>query len=156
MTIAMAYNPPEMADAYQHGPHRNRPLTVTLVTWGVFILGLANIWRAIALYQQSNLLLELGVTLDPRLRLFLALIWAVVFISLAISLLRVWTAARFLAPALILFYSIYEFGISSIFTISAESHSGLPLNLAISGAAVVFSAWALNRKAARQYFEVRE
>lgn len=106
------------------------------------------------LYRQSDLLLGLGVSLDPRLRLLLALIWAAVFVSLAISLWRRWTTARLLAPALILFYSIYELGISSIFAVSAESLSGLPANLAIAGAAISFSVWALNRKAARQYFEV--
>jgi hypothetical protein len=154
MTIALAYNPPEMAGAQRHGPRSSRPFSVTLVTWGVFILGLANAWRALALYRQSDLLLELGVSLDPRLRLFLALIWAAVFVILAISLWRRWATARFLAPALILFYSVYELGISSLFALSAETLSGLPANLAMASVAVAFSAWSLNRKAARQYFQV--
>jgi ABC-type enterochelin transport system permease subunit len=156
MTIALAYNSPEMVGAQRHGPRRSRPLSVTLVTWGVFILGLANAWRALALYRQSDLLLELGTSLDPRVRLLLALIWAAVFVSLAISLWRRWTTARFLTPALILIYTIYELGISSLFALSTESLKGLPANLAIVGAAIAFSVWALNRKAARQYFEARK
>lgn len=154
MTIALSYNSPEMAGAQRHGPRSSRPFSVTLVTWGVFILGLANAWRALALYRQSDLLLELGVSLDPRIRLFLALIWAAVFVTLAISIWRRWATARFLAPILILFYSIYELGISSLFALSSGSLSGLSVNLAMVGVAVAFTAWSLNRKVARQYFEV--
>lgn len=154
MTIALSYNSPEMAGAQRHGPRSSRPFSVTLVTWGVFILGLANAWRALALYRQSDLLLELGVSLDPRIRLFLALIWAAVFVTLAISIGRRWATARFLAPILILFYSIYELGISSLFALSSGSLSGLSVNLAMVGVAVAFTAWSLNRKVARQYFEV--
>lgn len=154
MTITLSYNSPEMAGAQRHGPFSSRPFSVTLVIWGVFILGLANAWRALALYRQSDLLLELGVSLDPRIRLFLALIWAAVFVTSAISIWRRWASARFLTPTLILLYSIYELGITSLFALSSGSLNGLPANLAMVVVAVIFSAWSLNRKAARQYFQV--
>jgi hypothetical protein len=105
-----------MVKAQQQGRQSNRPLSVTLLTWGVFLLGLVNVWRAVALFKQSNLLLDLGVSLDPRLRMFVAIIWALVFISISLSIWRRWKAARFLTPILLILYAVYQLGLVRFFS----------------------------------------
>ncbi|MCZ7667936.1 MAG: hypothetical protein M5U34_12460 [Chloroflexi bacterium] len=38
-----------------------RPRSVTIILWGVFLFGVWNVGRALALYQQMDLLLELAL-----------------------------------------------------------------------------------------------
>ncbi len=145
-----------MAEAQQHGQHRSRPFGVTLVTWGVFFLGLANSWRAFALYRQGGLLLELGVSLDPRLRLLLALIWALLFFMATAALLKKWAPARAITPMILVGYAVYEVGLARLFTRPASLPADWSAIVILYALAILFTSWALNRKAARRYFESEE
>lgn len=142
-----------MADAQQNRRQTDRPLSVTLVILGVFALGLANLWRAIALLQQRTLLNELGATTDPVLRSFGAFLWAGVFIFLLIGLWRRWAPARFITPGILLAYGFYQLVLTQLFTFPAE-FSAAWAPIALQAAIIVFTVWALNRKAAQKYFEV--
>jgi len=155
-TKSLSYNPLGMAEAQQNGRNIKRPFGVTLVSWGVFLLGLANLWRATALYRQSDLLLELGVSLDPRFRFILALFWAIAFILAAFALWRKWTVARFITPVLLLLFSVSELGLTFWFARSANSRDSLSIGAVLYVILILFSVWALNRKAARRYFEIEE
>lgn len=155
MRFTLAYNPPEMAEAQRHDRSWSRPFSVTLVTWGVFIIGLANVWRAVALFQQSGLLLELGVSFDPRVRMLVALVWALIFILMFVASWRRLTVSRFLTPLLLFLYAVYEVGFSGLFAQSTVSRDGIQASVILYGIAVLFSAWALNHKSARRYFHNR-
>lgn len=152
--MSLSYNRLLMADAQQNRRQTDRPLSVTLVILGVFALGLANLWRAIALLQQRALLLnELGAITDPILRSIGALLWAGAFIFLLIGLWRRWPPARFITPGTLLAYSFYQLVLTQLFTFPVEfSAAWAPIILQV--AIIVFTVWALNRKAAQKYFEV--
>jgi hypothetical protein len=142
-----------MARALQQNRWGGRPRSVTLVGWGVFLLGLANGWRALGLYRQLSLLLELDVTPDPRLSMILAILWAV---SLALAAVALWQGRKFVRwviPVILFFYGLYQLFLAALFTQAALLCYELIFDASLYGVAILFSIWALNRKVAREYFE---
>lgn len=130
----------------------NRPKSVTLVAGSVFIIGLANIWRAVALARRSDVLLELGAAFDPRVRLAVAMLWAVVMLGLAI--VWWWSVGGWirpilprLTPVLLLAYVLYQTAQTILFTGSLPN----PLVALLAPAAVVGVAWAVHRPDVRRY-----
>ncbi len=121
--------------------------------WGVFLLGLANGWRAIGLGQQSELLLTLSASLNPWIGIGLAVFWSIVFIGTAVALWqhRGWT--RWMIPLLILMHGIYYLVLVMGFARSAVSRNGWPAIGLLFGLAVLFSIWALYRPSVGWYFK---
>ncbi len=142
-----------MAKALQQKRWGGRPRSVTLVGWGVFLLGLANGWRAVGLYRQFSLLLELDVTPDPRLSMILAMLWAVALTLAAVALWQGRRFAKWVIPVILFFYGLYQLNLAALFTQAASSRYELVFDASLYGVAILFSIWALNRKAAREYFE---
>jgi hypothetical protein len=130
----------------------NRPRSVTLTLWGVFLLGVWNFGRALALYQQRDLLQELAARPDPLFRLIVALVWGVVFIGLADMLRRKRPFTRRLIPLGILLYTLYELGQIAIFAPATLARQALPFDALLALGGVLFSGWALNRTAVSPYF----
>lgn len=141
-----------MVSAPKRFPSSSRPRSVTLVAVGVLLLGLVNIFRAVGLYRQSDLQLELGVTLDPRLRMILAVFWAIVLISLAVALWLRKPVTRILIPVLLTIYAVYRLSLVGIFAGSEYARSSQILTAFLYGVAILISIWALNRKAKKEYF----
>ena len=132
-----------------------RPRSVTLTGWGVLLIGLVNIWRSASLFQQLELLLVLDVTPDPRLRLVIAVAWSLFFCVVAIAIWRRIEMVRFAVPVGLFIYTIYRM---SIVYLSA-TYSGFDrmwLSLAVYGAAILFSIWALNRPESIEYLATKE
>lgn len=134
-----------------------RPKSVTLVAWGVFLLGMVNGWRAIVLFRQRGLLYDLGVTLDPAYIAAAALVWAVLFVAVAIAIARHRPSGRWLTPAILALYTLYGVVLSTIGDERATLETLLSskyqlLILLLSIVIIVFVIWALNRKLARDYF----
>ena len=99
-----------------------------------------------------NLQLELELTPDPRLRLILASIWAILFVAAAVALRRRWPPVRVIIPILLLIYGLYRVGLLVAFAQTEDSRGGWPV-LAVSFAiATLLAAWVLNRKSIRSYF----
>jgi len=111
-----------------------------------------NVWRAVALFRQSNLLLDLGVSLDPRLRMFVALIWAIVFVSISLSIWKRWKAARFVTPILLILYTGYQLGLARFFSQTFKVNDNWQIDIVLYAATLIFATWALNHKEARHYF----
>ena len=145
-----------MASAPNESPKPTRPRSVTFISAGVLLLGLVDIYRAVVLFQQVDIQLELGVSVDPRLRMVIALIWAAVFIALAIALwIRMeWT--RILVPASLLLYAIYSVALVALFAGSEYARDSQYVTVLFYGIVIAYTAWALNRGAARQYFDLGE
>jgi len=141
-----------MASAPLLSPSSSRPKSVTIVAAGVFLLGLVNIYRAIILYQHIDLQLDLGVSLDPRVRMILAVIWSVVLISMAIILWSRKPAAKALVPLLLLVYAIYRLALVRTFAESSYARDSQIASAILYGIAIAFTLWALNRKASGAYF----
>ncbi len=141
-----------MASAPERSPSPSRPRSVTLVAVGVLLVGLVNVLRVIALSRQSDLQLELGVTLDPRLRLILAILWAIVLISMAIVLWLRKPVTRVAIPVLLTLYAAYRLAIVGIFAESEYARGSQITTAILYGGAILITIWALNRKTARKYF----
>ena len=131
---------------------QNRPRSVTVIIWGVFLLALANGWRAVGLGQQSSLLLTLDSSLNPTVGLVLALIWSILFLTAAFFLRqrRSWT--RFVIPGLLLTHGIYQLAVVLIFARSFTARNAWPAIGLLFIVAIIFSIWALNRPSVRWYF----
>ena len=127
-----------------------RPRSVTLTLWGVFLLGVWNLARALALGQQRDLLQELAAKPDPTLRLVIALVWGAVFLGLVEALRRKRPFTRRLIPLTIMLYTLYEIGLILFFTTAARETLALDILTAVG--LVAFTGWTLNRTAAAPYF----
>lgn len=132
---------------------QNRPRSVTMMIWGIFLLALANGWRAIGLGQQRNLLLALDSSLNPWVGLGLALIWSILFIVAAVALWRrrIWT--RIAVPVLLMTHGIYQVVLVTLFSRSAASRNAWTIIGLLFMLAVLFSVWALYRPSVRWYFK---
>lgn len=133
-----------------------RPRSVTLLALGVFTLGVVNIWRVLVLMGQLDLLQGLGAAVDPRIRLILAFVWALLFLEAAILLWRRRPISRLIIPLLLTLYAVYHFGLTFFFVQSPVARQGWPFDLLIYTLAILFSCWALNRRGVQPYFRDRQ
>jgi len=132
-------------------PHQPRSVTFALL--GVFLLGLWNFGRALALNQQMALLIELAVRPDPRVRLVIALIWGFLFMGLWWLLRRKRPFTRRLIPLILVFYTLYELGLTAIFGQNHLLPQSIWFNLGFYTLLILWYFWALNRKTAvNSYF----
>lgn len=129
-----------------------RPRTIFLVIILLIFLGFIQAAKVVALNEQSALLLDLQVSPDPRLRMVIAAIWMIVFWILAVALWRKKTLTRWLVPALIALYVVYELAVLRLFAQVAISGERWFLNSFLAAALVSFAYWALNRSAAIPYY----
>ena len=134
-------------------PKANRPRRVTITALGVFLLGVWNGWRAVTLAQQNELLLGLALRPDPRVRLALALMWAVFFCTLAIGIVR---RQRWTRPAgfvSILLYALYNLILLVGFVQSAVVRQAWPAWLLLYVAALLFVAWSFYGPGSGTYWQ---
>ncbi|MDX1664677.1 MAG: hypothetical protein R3272_12865 [Candidatus Promineifilaceae bacterium] len=130
----------------------DRPRSVTITLVAVFLLGVWNVWRALVLFRSGDLLLALGVSLDPRARLMMALVWALVFIAVALGLLWRRALARWLLPLSLLLYALYNMAVLALFARSPGARAGWPFDLLLYGLALAWTGWALHRPAVTDYW----
>jgi hypothetical protein len=145
-----------MAEAQQHGQHPHRPFSVTLVLLGVFLIGLANGWRALGLFRQSDLLLDLGAEPDPRLCAAVSVAWALLFLGLAYALWRRVSFTRAVAPVALLAFGLFQFVTPGPCQPVYRLQDSLPFEGIAYAAAVLFSVLALNLSTGRAYFKRRQ
>ena len=124
-----------------------RPRTVTITALGVFLLGTWNVWRAVEVSSRLRLLLELGSTVDPRIRLGMAVIWAVLFVALAVLLWQRRPAVRRLLPISLLLYALYRLALLAFFVPAPAARRGWPTMAALHAAALGWTLWVLYRPA---------
>ena len=142
-----------MTDVASYYTLQKRPRSVTIMIWGVFLLGLANGWRAIGLGQQADLLVALGSSLNPWVGVGLAVVWSVVFIITAVALWQHRTWTQIAVPGLILLHGLYQIALVILFAQSAVSRSVWPVLALAFGVAFLFSLWALKRPSVCWYFK---
>lgn len=104
------------------------------------------------MWRQSDMLLELGIGPDPRLRMAISIAWAAIF---GASAVMIWTRkklAQLLAPGVLILYGLYR--LSLIFFASQSTDQDIRVigNLIFYAALALFAGWSLNRQKARQYF----
>jgi hypothetical protein len=123
-----------------------------VTTLALFLLGLWNVLRVFVLAQRQDLYRTLGATLDPRLRLFTAALWAVVFLALALALRQRRPAVRRLLPLALLLYALYHLSLLAFFVESSPAHRGWRADALLYALAIAWIVWALHRPASRTYW----
>ncbi len=134
--------------------YSKRPFPVTLTLWWVFLFGAWNVGRAAALSRDIQLFLDWGVRPDPRLRLMLALVWAILFLGVWLALRGRRPLARAAVPVLFLLYAVHELSFLLLFVQSAPARQSGAVNTLFYIAVILFSGWSLNRTAVQPYFNV--
>ncbi len=129
------------------------PRTVTITALWVFLLGMWNVWRAVEVSNRLGLLLELGSTLDPRIRLGMAVVWAVLFIVLAALLWKGRSAVRRLLPLSLLLYALYRLSLMAFFMPAPAARRGWPTIAVFYIAALGWTLWVLYRPANEHVWE---
>ena len=129
------------------------PRTVTITALGVFLLGMWNVWRAVELSSHLRLFLTLDPTLDPRIRLGLAVIWAVVFVVLAALLWLRRPAVRQVLPISLVLYALYRLSLLAFLMPAPAARRGWPATAALYAAALMWTLWALYRPANDQHWK---
>jgi hypothetical protein len=132
-------------------PHA-RPFSVTMIAVGVFLIGLVNAWRAVALFGQADLLLALQVSADPRLRAAAAVVWALLFFGAMIALWRRHDVSRLAIPLLLAVYAVYELGLLLFLVQSPVARRGWPADALLYALFIVLTTWFLNRPTVRSYY----
>ena len=125
-----------------------RPLSLKITALGIFLLAIWNLWRAKVVAQQNALLQQLGATLDPRLRLVMAVVWAVAFLLLAFGLWQRRPVVRVLLPVTIFLYGSYHLLIILFFVPSPAARQGWLAHLLVFAGATAWTFW-VGLKAAR-------
>lgn len=133
---------------------QKRPFSVTLTLWSVFLFGVWNIGRVAALGQEIQLFLDLEIRPDPRLRLLLALVWAILFSIVWLGLRGRRPFTRTAVPVLLLLYAISELSFQLFFAQAPAARQSGGINALFYILMILFTGWALNRTAAKPYFNL--
>jgi hypothetical protein len=112
-----------------------------------------NVWRAVLLIQQRDLLLQLEVSLDPLIRTAAALLWALLFVTLAVALWQRRRAVRWLVPAGLAFYTLYHLALVAWFMPATAARQEWLAGLLLSTLALIWLIWVLYRPALRAYWQ---
>ena len=127
-----------------------RPLTVTLILWGVILFGIWNLGRAVTLYQQLDVLLTLNIILDPRIRLVMACGWMMIFFWLARAVWKKKPYSLIAIPIVLVCYALNDFFLQQFAPI-ATNLNGLMRSLFFI-AIIILIYGMLNRPQTKQYF----
>lgn len=131
-----------------------RPFAVTLVLWGVILFGVWNLGRAITLYQQLDVLLNLNIHVDPRMRLVIASFWVILFFWLAWELRKRKLFCQRAIPAALFFFALSDLILYAFVPTAVKNPWWLPgLFFTII---ILFSLWALNNLRAKHYFSQKQ
>ena len=133
-------------------PLSTRPWSVTYTVYGVFTLGVVNGWRVVALWQQQTILEQYDPTLDPMVRLVASLLIMVVSVWLAAALWRQKPFTRRAIPLFILICALYRLVLLTLWVQSPVARQGGGGEMVLYAAAILFTVWALNRRASQSYF----
>jgi hypothetical protein len=133
-------------------PPSTRPRSVTYTAYGVFTLGVINGWRAAALWQQQTIVQKYDPTLDPTIRLVVSLVIAVMSVWLAAALWRQKPFTRRTIPVFLLVCILYRILLLAVWVQSPVARQGWVGEVVLYAAAILFTVWALNRRASQSYF----
>lgn len=130
-----------------------RPFSVTLIKWGVLLLGCWNALRAAALLHQNNLLQEQAVSPNLTVQMVMAVVWAIVFIGLAAAIWRKRPFTRYTTPFVLLLYGTTELAILNLYAHPLTQWQNWPSNILFYSIITLFTAWGLNRSRSHHYYD---
>lgn len=125
-------------------PPSRRPWRVTITLWGVFLIGVWNVGRAGALWQQSELLRELGARPNPTILIGLAIIWAVVWFGWSVALWQKRPFTHYAIPTTLIIYGLYEISLLTWLAATPPPQQGWRFHILLFTIMTLFSLWSLN------------
>jgi hypothetical protein len=131
---------------------QNRPHSVTLTIWGVFLLGGWNLGRLLTLWLNFRLLTTFAEAPSPLFRLILTAIWTILFWAAALALWQKRPFTRRAIPSILTIYMGFELGMLFAFAKAGPARSGWLTTTLFYLFCIAFSYWALNRTAVQSYF----
>ena len=131
----------------------NRPRSVTLTFWGVFLLGGWNCGRLLVTSLNYRLLATITTAPTPFFRLMMALVWMLILWTAGLILWQRRPFIRRVIPSILFTYAVYELGLLLIFAQAGPARSGWLVNSLFYLSITAFSYWALNRTAVTSYFK---
>ncbi len=129
-----------------------RPRTVTLVMLGVIFLGVWNAGRALVLFKQRTILIELQIRPSIWLQIFIAVGFCCLFLVCVWGLWQKRPFVQNTVPISVTGYAFYHVGIQILFAKSRNPSTWALTGLLFAGT-ILFTYWALNRSAAQTYFQ---
>jgi hypothetical protein len=132
----------------QSAPSR-RPWRVTITLWGVFLIGVWNIGRAWVLWQQGELLRELGARPNPTIIMGLAIVWAVVWLGWGVALRQKRPFTRYTIPATLIIYALYEISLLTWLAATPPPQQGWRFHILLFTIMTLFSLWSLKDEGRR-------
>jgi len=129
-----------------------RPFFVTLIMWGVLLLGGWNALRVAALLHQNNLLQEQALLPDLRVQIGAAVVWAILFVGLAGGVWRKRPFTRYAVPLTLLLYGAYELSTLLLYAHPLTRWQNWPTNTLFYITITLFTAWGLNRSRSHHYY----
>lgn len=123
-----------------------RAWPVTIMLWGVLLIGVWNAGRAYALWQQADLLHELGARPNPTILMGLAILWAIVWSSLGVALWQKRPFTRYTIPATLIIYGLYEISLLTWLAATPPPQQGWRFHILLFTIMTLFSLWSLNHK----------
>jgi len=118
---------------------------------GVFFLGIFNAGRTLAIAKESRLMLALNVTLDPRIRIGMALMWVVIFGGVAGAMWRKRPFTQRALPFLLTAYTLIEL-VQLLFFAQNVSKQKLWLTGVFYLILILVTWWGLKRPSTQAYF----
>lgn len=115
---------------------------VTILRWGVLIIGLAHVWQAMTIGSNWSILSEYATTIPTGLRLLLAWIWVAVWGWWWFDLRHPSRRALIGIPVTFVVYTAVRIGLSR-FSASIPLQTGWPATLFWGLIGIGFSLWAL-------------
>ena len=130
------------------------PATITL--WGVFLIGVWNAGRAYALWQQADLLRELGARPNPTILIGLAIIWALIWFGWGVMLWQKRPFTCYTIPATLIIYALYEISLLTWLAATPPPQQGWRFHTLLFTIMTLFSMWSLNNPTALIYYRLTE
>lgn len=109
------------------------PRAARVIQSGLWLLALLNLARAVALWRQADWLTGLPLSPDPRLRLALAFLWALLFAAAAATLRAARPPGRRLVSLLLVAYGVVELSMTLGFTSTPLALPSVALYTAFAG-----------------------
>lgn len=119
---------------------------VTITLWVVFLIGVWNVGRGWVLWQQADLLRELGARPNPMVLAGLAIVWAIIWFGWGVALWQKRPFTRTAIPLTLIIYGLYEISLLTWLATTPPPQQGWRFHILLFTIMTLFSLWSLNQK----------
>jgi hypothetical protein len=129
-----------------------RPTSVTILLWGVFIVGALNGWRAASWWQQRQLMAGLDLSATMTFHVLAAFIWMLVCWGLALGLWQRRYYVRWAIPGFLACYALFRLAILLFLAQTPPAPDAWMLPVVVYGVLLGVTSWICWRPANVPYW----